>query len=158
MNRSLFLLLFGSLLGVLGWRYYERTENPTVGSRIDAVADQTRDAAVKAPQAAASQAGGAVKPVVSGIKERLAQTGGVVRSEARTLGERMDDARIITLIKGKYVVDHDLSVFAISVECRDGQVKLTGTVTAEEYINRAVTLAREIHGVQQVESQLVVKN
>lgn len=153
MNRSLFLLLFGSLLGVLGWRYYERTENPTVGSRIDAVADQTRDAAVKAPQAA-----GAVKPVVSGIKERLAQTGGVVRSEARTLGERMDDARIITLIKGKYVVDHDLSVFAISVECRDGQVKLTGTVTAEEYINRAVTLAREIHGVQQVESQLVVKN
>ena len=92
------------------------------------------------------------------IKEELLRTGRVVRNKAKAVGERLDDARIIAVIKGKYVVEKDLSTFAINVDCSDGAVKLTGSVASFELIGRAVTLALQTGGVHRVDSQLVVKN
>ena len=155
--KTLIVLLLGAALGIVGWRYYERTQNPTLAQRVEDVTDKTRDAAGKAKDAVAGKAEGA-NLTAENIKEELAKTGQVVRSKARIVGERIDDARIVAVINGKYVVEKNLSTLAINVDCRDGQVRLTGSVDSPELIGRAVTLAIETSGVHHVVSQLVVKN
>jgi len=157
MKKGLVILLFGALIGAIVWHYYQRMENPTVAQRVDAAVDQGREAATDAKDAVAAKAED-WKLTPESIKEELAKTGRVVRSKARVVGDRMDDARIVAFIKGKYVVDSDLSALAISVDCRDGEVKLTGSTTSEALIGRAVTLALQTHGVRNVISLLVVKN
>ncbi len=159
MKTAQFLLFTVALvgLGIVGWRYYERSQHPTPGQRVDDLADKGRATATSAKDAVANKAED-LKLTPAEIKDELAKTGRVVRSKARSVGEIIDDARIITVIKGKYVVDSDLSVFAISVECREGDVRLTGSVTSEAHIGRAVTLALQTHGVRNVVSQLVVRN
>lgn len=157
MKKGLFILLLGALLGILGWRYYQRLNHPTLGERLDGVADRAHDAAAGATQAVADKAE-AAKQAPDKIKTELDQTERAVRSKARVVGDSLDDARIVAVIKGKYLVDSNLSALAISVECTDGEVKLTGSVTAPEHLNRAVLLAQQTHGVRNVVSLLVVKN
>jgi osmotically-inducible protein OsmY len=155
--KTLFILLIGAILGVVGWRYYERSQNPTVSQRVEDLADKAKEGVVDAKDAVAKKAGDANLTTES-IKEELAKTGQIARSKAKTVGERIDDARIVAVINGKYVVEKNLSAFAINVDCRDGQVHLTGSVNSPELIGRAVTLALETNGVHNVISQLVVKN
>ena len=157
MKQGLFILIFGMVLGAVGLHYYQRAQNLTPGQRLDHALDKTHDATTGARPAVAGQVE-AGKIASEKIKEELAETGQKVRSEARTVGERAEDVRIIAVIKGKYMVDSNLSVLAISVECRDGKVKLSGSVAAEEQIGRAVSLAEQTHGVRNVISLLVVKN
>lgn len=142
MKRSILILFFVTLIGVIVWRYYQPAEDPAVGQRVEAGAAKAED----------------WKLSPENIKEELKRTGRVVRSKARVIGEHIDDARIITVIKGKYVMDKNLSVLAISVACRDGQVTLSGSAPSVELIGRAVELALQTGGVQNVESLLVVKN
>ena len=146
MKTFIILLLLG-ILGFVGWRYYQR----------EGLGDKTRDTAVAAKDKVADKAED-LKLTPADIKEDLAKTGQVVRSKAREFGEIVDDARIVAVIKGKYVVDSDLSALAISVSCRDGEVKLTGSASSEQHIGKAVTIALQTRGVHNVISQLQVKN
>ena len=130
--KTLLILLFGAVLGIAGYQYYLRIEHPTVAQRAGDIADATRHKA------------GDVKTTV------------VEKSKA--VGETMDDARITGVIKGKYLLDRDLSALAISVTCTDGQVTLTGSAETSGLVARAVTLARETSGVTRVDSKLKVKN
>ncbi len=132
MKKSLLILLLGILAGALGWHYYQRTHQPTLAQRTGDLVDRTRDAASATKQKAASS--------------------------AKEVGEYIGDAGIVTLIKGKYVMDRDLSALAIGVECKDGQVTLTGTAASPELIVRAGEIARETKGVNEVTSRLTVKN
>jgi osmotically-inducible protein OsmY len=157
MKKIILILLFGGLCGAIVWHFYQQEESPTIGQRMDNAVDKTRGAAVDAKDAVAAKAED-WKLTPASIREELARTGRVVRSKAKAVGERMDDARIVAVIKGKYVVDSDLSALAISVDCRDGEVKLAGSVASEQHIGRAVTLALQTHGVRNVVSLLVVKN
>lgn len=136
MKQGIFLLVFAAVSGAIAWRCYERAENPAAGASVV----------------------GEVKLIPAGVNEELARTGQAVRSEVRTMGDRLSDARLMALIKGKYILDSDLSILAISVECNKGEVRLTGSATSEEHIKRAVTLAQDTHGVHNVLSLLVVKN
>ncbi|MDB6114177.1 MAG: hypothetical protein JWQ62_1122 [Lacunisphaera sp.] len=155
--KTVFFLLLLVVLGVVGWRYYERQEQPTAGQKVEDLADKTRDAATAAKDKVADKAED-LKLTPADIKQDLAQTGQVVRSKARVVGEIMDDARIVAMIKGRYVVDRDLSALAISVSCRDGEVRLTGSASSEQHIGKAVTIALQTRGVHNVISQLTVKN
>jgi len=155
--KAIFFLLIGAVLGIIGWRYYQRSQNPTLGQRVEHLADKTKEAAGDAKDAIAGKAED-WNLTPDSIREELARTGRVVRSKARDMGDRMDDARIVAVIKGKFVVEKDLSAFAINVDCRDGAVNLTGSVTSTEQIGRAVTLALQTAGVQDVVSQLVVRS
>ena len=152
-----FVLLLGAVLGVVGWRYYERTAHPTAGQQVGDLTEKSREAAVAAKEKVADKAED-LKLTPADIKQDLAKTGQVVRSKARAVGEIMDDARIVAMIKGKYVVDRDLSALAISVSCQDGEVRLAGSASSEQHIGKAVTIALETHGVHNVISQLTVKN
>ncbi len=131
MKRKLILLLLGIALGVGGWHLYQRTFHPTVAQRAGGLAERTREAA-------------------SETKQHTAAT-------ARALGENLGDAGIVALIKGKYLLDKDLSTLAITVECTNGKVMLTGTAQSSELITRAVEIARRTKGVTDVTSRLTVK-
>lgn len=130
--KTFLILILGALIGIAAYRYYESTRHPTLGDRTDRVIDSTRDNA-------------------SELKDKVVEG-------SRKVGERVDDARIVTAIKGKYVLDKDLSALAISVSCRDGRVVLTGSVNSADLVARAMNLARETSGVADVTSQLVVRN
>jgi osmotically-inducible protein OsmY len=90
------------------------------------------------------------------IKSDLARTGEIVRANARVAGERISDARILTVIKAKYVLDRDLSARDIEVRVKDGRVVLAGTVPSPELIGKAVALALDTDGVRNVSARLAV--
>ena len=90
------------------------------------------------------------------LKDELAKGGAIVRSKAKVAGEKISDARIVTVIKAKYVLDSDLSARAINVDVSDGVVTLSGTVSSPELLGRAVALAIESEGVVRVVSNLTV--
>jgi len=91
------------------------------------------------------------------IKADLAKTGQVVRENTKVVGDHLNDARIVTLIKAKYVLDKDLSALDIHVESQDGLVTLTGTVTSAAAIGKAVVLALDTSGVHNVTAKLDTK-
>jgi osmotically-inducible protein OsmY len=130
--KTFLILLIGAALGIGGYMYYQRTQHPTVTQRAGEVMDAT--------------------------KEKAGEIKDTVVEKSRTVGERVDDARIITAIKGKYVLDKDLSVLAISVSCKDGNVVLTGSATSPELVLRAQRLASETSGVKNVASKLTVRD
>lgn len=130
--KTFLILLVGVILGVAGYQYYQRTQHPTLSQRTGDAVDTTKEKAGE-------------------IKETVVE-------KSREVGERVDDARIIAAIKGKYVIEKDLSALAISVSCTDGRVVLTGTVESEALIAKATQLARETSGVVSVSARLTVRN
>jgi hyperosmotically inducible periplasmic protein len=130
--KTLIILLLGAILGVLGYQYYQRTQHPTLSQRAGDVADKTRDTA-------------------GDLKDTVVE-------KSRAAGEKLDDARIVAAIKGKFVMEKDLPALAISVASTDGHVTLTGTLESEALILRAVKIARETGGVTDVSSKLKVRN
>ncbi len=131
MKTALFCLILGAILGVVGWRYYERTQNPTLADRTEKISDLARDKATQ-------------------LKDKVVE-------DSKTVGERAGDVRLIGTIKAKYLLDKDLSVLAITVDCEDGNVVLTGTAATTTLVARAVNLARNTDGVRAVSNRLTVK-
>jgi len=95
------------------------------------------------------------------VKDEMARTGKVVRRGtqdfAGKVADAASDARAVTEIKAKYAADSDLSVWSISVSCHEGHVALSGTVPNPEGVGKAVALALQADGVQDVTSTLEIK-
>jgi hyperosmotically inducible protein len=75
----------------------------------------------------------------------------------RTAGEVVDDGTITTKVKAKLLKDDALSGFAISVETFEGEVTLTGAVDSLQDKERAMQLAKSVHGVKDINNLLKVK-
>jgi osmotically-inducible protein OsmY len=73
-------------------------------------------------------------------------------------GEYLDDTAITAKVKTKLLGDPNISGFAISVETFRARVILSGFVNSQAQIDRAVALAREVPGVKEVQSALVIKS
>ena len=73
-------------------------------------------------------------------------------------GEYLDDTAITAKIKTKLLGDPTISGFAISVETFRGRVILSGFVSSQAQVDRAIALAREVPGVREVQSALVIKS
>ena len=73
-------------------------------------------------------------------------------------GEYLDDSAITAKIKTKLLGDPTVSGFAVSVETFRGRVVLSGFVNSQAQVDRAVALAREVPGVSEVKSALVIKS
>lgn len=72
-------------------------------------------------------------------------------------GEYIDDSVITTKVKAAIFNDETLKVLEINVETFKGIVQLSGFVSSQADIERAVSLARSIKGVQSVKNDMVVK-
>ncbi|HXR08704.1 MAG TPA: BON domain-containing protein [Candidatus Acidoferrum sp.] len=159
-------LLLGVILGAAGCWFVQKQarEHPEAEQRAEAAAAQAQSSAGEAGRhlSDAFKAELETLDLRSGqIKDELARNGKIVRRKAQDLGEQVadaaTDARIVTAIKAKYTADPDLSVWKISVASDQGHVALSGTVSAEENIGKAVALALEADGVRDVTSTLTVK-
>jgi osmotically-inducible protein OsmY len=159
-------LVLGVILGAAGFWFIQKKarEHPEAEQRAEAAAAQAQSSAGEAGQhlSDALQAKLETLDLRSGqIKDELARTGKVVRRKAHDLGGQVADAaadaRIVAAIKARYAADPDLSVWKISVSSDQGHVTLSGTVSAEENIGKAVALALEADGVRDVTSTLAVK-
>lgn len=132
---------------------------PTISERAENAYEKTKEAAVDAKDAVADKLV-EWKLTPSDIKDDLAKSGRVVREKTVTAGAKVgsviDNARLVTVINGKYVADKDLSALKINVDATDGVVTLKGTVASAELIGRAIALALNTDGVTLVVSQLTI--
>lgn len=156
MKTAFIFFLLGAIAGAFALNFYNRREGRRFGPEPATLGEKAKDGAVQAKDAIA----GKLEDwhlTADDIKRDLARTGQVVRSKAAVAGEKIADARIVTVIKSKYVLDRDLSAIDINVDCADGEVTLHGTVASVELIGRATALALDTDGVHNVVSKLTVK-
>ncbi|HXC01662.1 MAG TPA: BON domain-containing protein [Opitutaceae bacterium] len=165
MKSALIFLLLGGILGAVALHLYTQRETGQ-----PAAASQSADQSQPADPSLADKARDTASDVKDAINEKLtewhltpddikddlAKTGQVVRTKTQAVGGEISDARIVTVIKAKYVLDHDLSAIDISVDSQDGQVALGGTVASPELIGKAVVLALDTDGVRGVTSKISV--
>jgi hyperosmotically inducible periplasmic protein len=165
--KTLFVFLVGIALGAYGLYYYEHQSSSTMTASASNASTSTREAADKA-MARGREIATNVSDSVSAkiqdwhltapdIRADLAKTGQVVRDNTARARERASDVRIIAVIKAKYVLDRDLSVGDIQVESQDGNVTLTGSVSSDELVGKAVAHALDTEGVHHVAAKLTAR-
>ena len=134
---------------------------PTLSERAGNAYEKTKEVAADTKDAIADKLV-EWKLTPADIKADLEKTGRVVRDKTLAAGEKvggaLDNARIVTVINGKYVADKDLSARKIDVDADKGVVTLNGTVGSEDLIGRAIVLALNTDGVTQVVSLLKVES
>jgi osmotically-inducible protein OsmY len=79
----------------------------------------------------------------------------VDRYDART-GATSGDAWITGQIRSRYMANSSFPSGAIDVDCRDGVVILSGTVSDRDAADEAVRIARSVSGVRSVRDQLTI--
>ena len=72
-------------------------------------------------------------------------------------GEYLDDSVITAKVKAAILADPSLKVLEIKVVTFKGRVELSGVVGSQAQINKAVALARGVHGVVAVKNDMRVK-
>jgi len=72
-------------------------------------------------------------------------------------GEYVDDAVITTKVKAAIFNDDTLKTFEINVETFKGVVQLSGFVSSQASINKAVQVARQVKGVVSVKNSMRIK-
>jgi osmotically-inducible protein OsmY len=72
------------------------------------------------------------------------------------MGAAMDDATITTRVKTVLLNDPQVAATKIDVSTAGGIVTLSGTVQSKAHETRAIELARQVTGVRDVKSTLVV--
>jgi hypothetical protein len=159
-------LILGIILGAVGYWYVEKkaNEHPEAQQRFEDSAANVGSNAVDMAHNAAAALRAKLDTLDlhdDQITNELARTGKVFRSKAQAAGtavaDAASDARAVTEIKAKYAVDSTLSMWSISVACSQGHVTLSGTVSSPGDIGRAVAIAMDADGVQDVTSTLTVK-
>jgi osmotically-inducible protein OsmY len=166
--RTLLVFLIGLGLGALAFYLYREQPQSVTGPVSDMdLSDKARDAAHSAANKTREVAGNVSETMSEKIKEwhltrddikaDLAKAGQVVRHNASRAGEKISDARIVTVVRAKYVLDRELSLHDFDVACTDGKITLTGSVSSEALIGKAVAIALDTEGVQHVTSKLTVQ-
>ena len=155
--RVFLALLIGIALGAAGLWFYSTTQGR---ARIDETGQQIKNAAKSTGEAIEDKLR-VLDLRTNDFKDELARTGRVISQKAQQAGHAIADAtadaRTTTTIKGKLVADRDLSALSISVNTTAGVVTLSGTVPSTEAISKAMLLAMDTSGVQEVISTLQVK-
>lgn len=101
-----------------------------------------------------------MKRLISILAIALAMSVGVApvtEAADRSIGERVDDAKITAELKTKLVADRAKNLVNVNVDTRDGVVHLKGTVANDTDRAEAERLARGIKGVREVRNDLTVK-
>lgn len=78
-------------------------------------------------------------------------------AKRESAGEYLDDTVITGKVKAAIINDPDLSAAEINVETFKGAVQLSGFVSSQNDIDKAVRVAREVKGVKSVKNDMRVK-
>ena len=83
----------------------------------------------------------------------------LVASAADTsMGQKIDDAAVLTKVKAKLATEHAKNLVTVNVDVKDGVVHLKGTVPSETDRAEAERLATATDGVKQVVNELTVSS
>ena len=82
----------------------------------------------------------------------------VVKKQANTAGQAMDDTTITTKVKSELLSEPGMHSMKITVVTEKGIVTLSGSADTQAKIDKAIRLAGAVEGVQSVKSKLVVTN
>ena len=160
--KILVIFLLGLAAGALGLYLYRlqpasASESSTADPNLTATARSAAHTAATRTRQIAVNASEAMNEKIEAwhltpddIKADLARTSQIVRANATRAGEKITDARIVTVIKAKFVLDRGLSVHAIEVVSQEGDVTLTGSVASAVLIGQAVAHALDTEGVRHV--------
>jgi hypothetical protein len=159
-------LILGIVLGAVGFWFVQKKahEHPEAEQRYERSAAELRGNATEAAHNMSDALRAKLDTLdlrPDQIKDELTRSGKIFRRKAQDGGDQVvnaaSDARVITETKAKYAADATLSMSSISVECSQGHVSLSGTVTSTDDIGRAVAVALDTAGVRDVTSTLEVK-
>jgi len=78
-------------------------------------------------------------------------------SKQSSTGEYIDDSVITTKVKSLLAADDFLKSFDIGVETYKGTVQLSGFVSSQAAVDKAVQITRGVGGVKSVNNSLVVR-
>ena len=78
-------------------------------------------------------------------------------SKQSSTGEYVDDSVITTKVKSLLAADDFLKSFEISVETYKGTVQLSGFVSSQQAVDKAVQITRSVKGVISVKNDLIAK-
>ncbi len=87
----------------------------------------------------------------------LAMAGCASTSTTEGTGEYVDDAVITTKVKAEIFNEPTLKSREINVETFKGSVQLSGFVSSQDDINKAIGIARNIRGVKAVKNDMRIK-
>lgn len=77
--------------------------------------------------------------------------------DSQGAGEYFDDTMITTKVKAAFLNDPVTKVLEINVETYKGEVQLSGFVSSQEAIDRAVELALNVKGVTSVKNDMLLR-
>jgi osmotically-inducible protein OsmY len=100
-----------------------------------------------------------MKTLVMGLALGLVALAGAAPNavaQDRTMGQKVDDAKITASVKAKLVADQAKSLVHVDVDTRNGMVHLQGSVPTERDKMQAEQLAKATDGVVSVQNDLVV--
>ena len=98
-----------------------------------------------------------VPPIFLTLLLALFLSGCAGSGERQSFGEYVDDSVITTKVKTALFNEPSLSGFEVSVETYEGRVQLSGFVSSQANIDKAVEIARGVEGVRSVENDMRLK-
>lgn len=84
-------------------------------------------------------------------------SGCVSTPRQESTGEYIDDSLLTTRVKAALVADPTVRAIEVNVETFKGRVQLSGFVSSEAAMDRAVAIARSIPGVASVANDMRLK-
>jgi len=136
----------------LGLAACGKTEEPTVGQRLDSAVEKTEQAAADARVKAES----AMQSAETKMEQGAANAETTAKDAANTAKGAFDDATITAQVNAGLAKDPDLSALKINVDTVNGKVTLNGPAPSTVARDRAETIAKSVTGVTSVNNQLVV--
>ena len=125
----------------LGLAACSKTEEPTVGQRMDSAVEKTEQAAADARVKA---------------DNAMQSAENTAKDAANSAMTAVDDATITARVNASLAQDPDLSALKINVDTVNGKVTLNGPAPTTVARDRAESLAKAVDGVTAVNNQLVV--
>ena len=136
----------------LGLAACGKTEEPTVGQRLDSAVEKTEQAAADARAKAES----AMQSAETKMEQGAANAEATAKDAANTAKGAIDDATITAQVNAGLAKDPDLSALKINVDTVNGKVTLNGPAPSTVARDRPETIAKAVSGVTSVNNQLVV--
>ena len=136
----------------LGLAACGKTEEPTVGQRLDSAVEKTEQAAADARVKAES----AMQSAETKMEQGAANAEATAKDAANTAKGAIDDATITAQVNAGLAKDPDLSALKINVDTVNGKVTLNGPAPSTVARDRAEIIAKSVTGVTSVNNQLVV--
>lgn len=134
----------------LGLSACGKTEDTTVGQRVDSSVERSEQAAADARARADNTIDNA------GDRAGRSNMGESVENAANRTAGAVDDATITAQVNASLAKDPDLSALKINVDTVNGKVTLNGPAPSTVARDRAESIAKSVEGVTEVSNQLVV--